>query len=142
MKSPVIVTATQEEVESVAAELRSFNGSRVPSMRFEPIWQVAKEPDGRIVGGFVGEVYLRWLEVEILWVAESHRGSGLGARLLKAGEEAASAMGAQSAFLDTFAWQAEGFYRRQGYEEFGRLDDFPAGSARIFLRKKQLFTRS
>ena len=37
--------------------------------------------------------------------------------------------------LDTFDWQVEGFYLRRGYREFGRLDDFPVGHSRVFLRK-------
>jgi hypothetical protein len=43
--------------------------------------------------------------------------------------------GARSVMLDTFDWQVEGFYLRRGYREFGRLDDFPVGHSRVFLRK-------
>ncbi|HEY1132589.1 MAG TPA: GNAT family N-acetyltransferase [Roseateles sp.] len=138
MDSINLVPATHEEAEHIAAELRSFNGIRVPSLRFEPIWLAAKDAEGRLVGGVVGEVYLNWLEIGVLWVDEAWRQTGLGGRLLKAAEQAALDKGAESAFLDTFAWQAEGFYRHHGYEEFGRLEDFPVGSARVFLRKTQI----
>jgi hypothetical protein len=37
--------------------------------------------------------------------------------------------------VDTYGFQAPGFYERMGYAEFGRLEDFPPGSARHFLWK-------
>jgi ribosomal protein S18 acetylase RimI-like enzyme len=33
------------------------------------------------------------------------------------------------------SFQAFGFYRRLGYEEFGRLEDIPPGHSRIYLQK-------
>jgi hypothetical protein len=33
------------------------------------------------------------------------------------------------------SFQAPDFYRKLGYEEFGRLDDFPPGHSRLFFRK-------
>jgi hypothetical protein len=37
--------------------------------------------------------------------------------------------------VDTFGFQAPEFYRKLGYREFGRLDDFPAGHSRSWLTK-------
>ncbi len=39
-------------------------------------------------------------------------------------------------WLDTFAFQAPGFYEKLGYEIFGTLDQFPRGSCRHFLYKR------
>jgi hypothetical protein len=41
----------------------------------------------------------------------------------------------KAAYLDTFTFQAPKFYQRLGYREFGRLDDFPPGHARIWFWK-------
>lgn len=78
----------------------------------------------------------------MLWVDEALRGSGLGSALLRQAETHAVALGAEAAYLDTFEWQAETFYRRHGYETFGQLDDFPRGFRRVFMRKTRLATRS
>ena len=50
-------------------------------------------------------------------------------------EQQARALGAHAVTLDTFSWQAEGFYLKQGYAVFGRLQDFPPGHERLYLRK-------
>ena len=39
------------------------------------------------------------------------------------------------AWLDTFEFQARGFYERLGYTCFGRLEDYPPGFARYFMKK-------
>ena len=71
----------------------------------------------------------------MLWVDPELRGRGLGSQLLLQAEQQAKAAGAHSVVLDTFDWQAEGFYLRHGYEVLGRLPDFPPGHERIYLRK-------
>lgn len=50
-------------------------------------------------------------------------------------EAAAAARGAESVHVDTYDFQALGFYERNGYEVFGQLDDYPIGHTRFFLRK-------
>jgi hypothetical protein len=56
--------------------------------------------------------------------------------LLRAAEEEAVRMGYTQAYLDTFSFQSPDLYLRSGYEVFGQLEGFPAGSTRFFMRKK------
>ena len=74
-----------------------------------------------------GQVNWTWLDVSLLWVAESHRGRGLGSKILRAFEDAGRDRGCTSAHLSTFTYQAAKFYRRHGYEEYARLPDYPPG---------------
>jgi ribosomal protein S18 acetylase RimI-like enzyme len=74
--------------------------------------------------------------VSLLWVSEGLRGGGHGSRLLQSIERVAAERGCANAYLDTFSFQAPGFYRRHGYVVFGELEDFPEGHKRIFLRKR------
>jgi hypothetical protein len=39
-------------------------------------------------------------------------------------------------WLDSFSFQAPGFYRRLGYAEFGVVEDYPPGHTRHFLKKR------
>jgi ribosomal protein S18 acetylase RimI-like enzyme len=38
-------------------------------------------------------------------------------------------------WLETFSFQAPGFYRKLGYSEFGRLADYPPGHTRFYYQK-------
>jgi GNAT superfamily N-acetyltransferase len=71
-----------------------------------------------------------------MWIKEEVRGRGYGRRLLAMAEDEARQRGAKNAFLDTFSFQAPGFYEHFGYEVFGELGEFPAGHTRYFLRKQ------
>ena len=38
--------------------------------------------------------------------------------------------------LDTFDFQAPGFYERMGFEVFGVVEDHPPGHRRLYLQKR------
>jgi len=97
---------------------------------------VLRGPDEEIAGGVIGAVHYTWLYVDLMWVREDLRGQGYGHRLLTLVEEAARDLGAQHAYLDTFSFQAPGFYEKHGYQVFGELRDFPPGHTRTYLAKQ------
>jgi GNAT superfamily N-acetyltransferase len=135
MNQPMFSTATLDEVQFIFAELKDSNRRAVGERSFEPLGLVHRNREGEAVAGFVGLAYFGWLDIQALWVRESDRGTGLGSHLLKAAEQQAIAMGARFALVDTFSWQAAPFYAKHGYVEFGRLDHFPQGSSRTYMRK-------
>jgi GNAT superfamily N-acetyltransferase len=89
-----------------------------------------------VLAGLNGYTDWGWLFVKLLWVCEPLRGTGMGSRLLAAAELEARARGCRGVWLDTFGFQARGFYEKQGYSMFGELGDFPEGHARYFLSKR------
>ena len=40
------------------------------------------------------------------------------------------------ALVDTYSYQAQGFYEKLGYCRFGEVADCPPGHSRIFLEKR------
>jgi GNAT superfamily N-acetyltransferase len=120
---------------AVLARLVAYNRKHAEAPDFNPLVVGARDTNGAIVGGLVGDTGWRWLHVDLLWVADAHRGQGIGRRLLRAAEAEALSRGARRAYLDTFDYQARPFYEREGYEVFGVQEDFPPGHRRFYLRK-------
>ena len=76
-----------------------------------------------------------WLIVELLFVPEALRGKGVGAELMSLAESEAMSRGCHSAWLDTFEFQARGFYERMGYISFAQLSDEHPSLSRYFMKK-------
>lgn len=103
---------------------------------FLPLAVLARDADGRLVGGISAFVNWNWLQIQLVWIAQEQRRSGLGSKLLSRIENAGKERGCSNAHLDTFSYQARPFYERHGYELFATLDDYPTGHRRFFLRKR------
>jgi len=114
--------------------LRAYNVSAVGKIDHRPLTVTLRERRD-IVGGLVGETFLGWLAIGLLWIADEHRGKGLGPSLMETAEEEARRRGARNAYVDTFSFQAPGFYDKLGYRAFGRLDEFPPGHHRLWMTK-------
>lgn len=82
----------------------------------------AAEERGTCLGGINAFRLGDLLMVDRLWVADSQRGKGLGAKLLAAVEEKGKQQGAVRVELNTFGFQAPGFYEKMGYRRFGALE--------------------
>lgn len=131
-----IDTPDAADREAIAAPLRAYNLSKVDSIEIKPLAIALHDADGHTIGGLWGETSLDWLHVELLAVPESLRGQDAGTALMQRAEAIARERGCVGAWLDTFAFQARGFYEKLGYRVFGELPDYPAGSARYFLYKR------
>lgn len=92
-------------------------------------------PDGAVAGGLVGATNWGWLHIRYLAVPSDHRGQGIGRTLMYRAEEAARQRGCRAAWVDTYSFQAPGFYERLDYRLFGELPDYPPGQKRLFYWK-------
>ena len=79
-------------------------------------------PDAAPLGGIAASRDLDCVTVDFLYVEPSARGDGLGAALLRRVEEEGRRQGARRVLLNTFSFQAPGFYEKQGYRCFGALE--------------------
>lgn len=122
------------DVEQVIAGLVAYNRTRAEKANQQPLG-VFLRADDRIIGGAIGYTHWHWLFVSHLWVDDTIRGHGAGRQLMSAIEEAACARGCDAAWLDTYSFQAPGFYHHLGYRQFGQLDDYPPSHTRHFLWK-------
>jgi len=130
-----IVRTEKPEWEAIGQAITSHNRDHAGDDNAQTVCFVVQGPDEEVVGGAIGVIYWDWLSVNLMWVKGELRGRGYGRRLLTMAEDEARARGARHAFLDTFSFQAPGFYKKHGYEVFGELPEFPAGHQRYFLKK-------
>jgi GNAT superfamily N-acetyltransferase len=78
-----------------------------------------------------GSCYLRHVWVHLDW-----RGQGVGTKLLQATEQEAITRGCQQIVLESFSFQAPGFYQKLGFEVFAVLEGHPRGHRNYYLRKR------
>ena len=131
------VTDVRNELDDafVASQLGAYNAAFTVK-DFKLLRVFARDADGSVVGGLLADTYWQYLEVHKLWVSEAHRKAGHASRLLNAAETEARRRGCKHAFLDTFSFQARGFYQKLGYSEFGRLEEFSGEHDRHYLHKR------
>jgi len=131
-----IVYAEAPEWEVIGGGINDYNHAHAGDENAKRLCFVLKGPDQTVLGGVIGITYWEWLYIDLMWIPEEFRGRGYGHRLLTLAEEEARRRGAKHVYLDTFSFQAPGFYEKHGYRVFGELDDFPAGHQRYFLTKE------
>lgn len=95
-----------------------------------------RDPEtGKPVGGLTARIGYSRMFVELIFVPEHLRGQKLGEKLMLEAEEVARNNGCTGIWLDTFSFQAPGFYEKLGYTVFGKLADYPPGHSRYFFHK-------
>ena len=95
-----------------------------------------KDDNGKVLGCVIVTFLWNGMDINSLWVDESIRRKGWGRKLMQAVEDEAIKRGCTVSYTNTFPWQAPEFYKKLGYELFGKLDDFPIGSSLSYLCKR------
>jgi GNAT superfamily N-acetyltransferase len=129
-------TAAPDDAARITDLLVAYNNQHTPASRREPLQVVARDATGNLQGGALGWTIHRWAYIDIFVLADAHRGDGTGAKMLAEVERIARARGAVGVYLFSYSFQAPGFYERQGYHEFGRIDGLPAGHSKHWLTKR------
>ncbi|WP_395672673.1 GNAT family N-acetyltransferase [Inquilinus sp.] len=140
MSDPEIeLTETADErLEALINDgLNAFNDDVTGYSDRRPLSVVVRDPEsGEILGGAKGRTSLGVLFVELFWLPQRLRGSGLGSRILRMMEEEGRRRGCRAGILFTISFQAPDFYRRHGWRVFGEVPCEPPGTARVFMTKE------
>lgn len=137
-----IVSCNNKEDRKVVIDgIVGYNDSqtdRVLEKLKQPIELITKNKLNEVVGGVFGYINCYGgFKINTLWVSENVRGEDIGTKLLKSAEIKAKELGATVVILDTFSFQAEDFYIKNGYSVFGRIEGFPKEKQEfVFLKKK------
>lgn len=136
----------EADAEAIYEALRAYNVERNgaffaarerPEHAPRGLYVIARDGNGRVIGGLTAETQFAWLRVSIMAVVAADRNQGTGRRLMAAAEEEAIRRGCRYAYVDTMDYQAPGFYQKLGYAVVGRLEDWDShGHAKYFLVKQ------
>lgn len=131
-----ICRADENPFEILGRYLRDYNETFTPDGGSLPLWLFARDENGRVLGGVDGRSSWGWCYIDRLAISPQMRGRGIGSRLLAEVEAIARRRGCVGVRLTTTSFQAAPFYEKQGYREYGRLDDHPPGHTMIYLAKR------
>lgn len=128
---------SEEESKFIRDRLIEFNSDQVPAElnRYEEINLNIKDQEGKIIAGLLGECCWNWVEVHILWVDLAYRKHGFGSQLLTEIERIAREKECTFIKLNTFSFQAPGFYKKHGYQQMAVIDDAPRGFKHYYFKK-------
>jgi GNAT superfamily N-acetyltransferase len=127
--------------EKILKPLAAYNEACAGPGRWETLAVTVRDPGGEIVGGLWGRIGYNFLNVELFALGPA-RDSGLGRRIMAMAEAEARTRNLAGVWLDTWSFQAPDFYRKLGFQECGRIDDYPPGHHRVFFVKRLPQSRS
>lgn len=133
----VVMEAPDMDIRTAILDpLAAYNESKTGPLDLAQFAVALKEPgSGKVLGGLWARSVYEWFFVEFLFIPENLRGQGLGTHLMQKAEECAIARGCAGLCVDSFDFQAPGFYRKLGYEFLHALESPRRGFKRHFFRK-------
>jgi GNAT superfamily N-acetyltransferase len=135
-----IYECTDDDYMQIANAITRFNMHHLPphtSDNMCSLGYVMRDAEAGVIGGVYGKLLLgNCLSIDILWMDAKFRKHGYATQLMQALENSARKLGSRLSIVDTFDFQALGFYLKCNYELFGTLDDCPCpGNKRYYLKK-------
>mgnify|MGYP003385736626 CR=1 FL=1 len=124
----------QEDDDFVINKTREYNDQFI-TRDPEALSIYFRNESNDIIAGLTGKSYFAWLHIDFLWVDENHREHKLGSKLMAQAEKEAIKRNCNGITLDTFSFQARGFYEKMGFEVCGEIAGYAQGHTRFYLKK-------
>ena len=139
MKIELTTSPSAEDAKTISQGLLNFNLDTIEGLDAQSteinFSVFARDYEGKITGGLRACCFWNILHIELLWVSEKARGTGIGSDLLAKAEQFAVEQGIEQALLESTSWQARPFYEKHGYTVLATLPDYPKGHATHFMTK-------
>lgn len=136
-----IPNADQTIFDWTKNKIRTYNNETNPHflpIRKNPPQQAAiliQDENGNRLGCLTFKLYWQWLDLADFWLSPDLRKQGFGSKMLSQAETYAVENGCKYALVETYRFQAKGFYEKHGYMVIGQIDDYPPGECKYTLRK-------
>lgn len=109
----------ENDKAEILAGLIKYDLARIEDKNPKELGIYLRDKQGKILAGIIGETHGKWLMIEL-------RGQCVGSQILEKAESTAKERGCRFVFLDTFSFQASGFYKKHGYQEAFILNEYPS----------------
>lgn len=119
-------------------ELYRYNLKHFPKDlqgRYEEICLFLKDDNETVRGGILCEICWNWLEIHTFMIDEDIRKSGYGTKLLSELEKIAMEKDCDFVKVDTLSFQALDFYKKNGYQVYGSIDNVGREFKHYYLKK-------
>lgn len=110
--------SNQQDNELIHQSLRSYNRQYMRDFRD---YSFHIQDGDKLIAGIVAGSTLDTLEIEFLFVDATYRREKLGSQLLFHVESLARRDGLRRILLNTYSFQAPGFYEKHGYSQLLRI---------------------
>lgn len=131
---------TLNDIDVIQKGINEFNNNQLGESPKE--FCIYLRDDSNVIhGGLFAVSFSDSIHIVLMWLDEGLRNQGHGSKLLKAAEKEGIKRGCSYSFVDTFSFQAEGFYKKHGYLPIGTINTALFNHYRIFL-KKELIPRA
>ena len=136
MKFKITNDGNKDEITEIKNMLEEYNTAHGAKSDGTPIAVYCEDEDGRKLAGITGIAFGNWLSIHFLFVSDTLRGQGIGARLIALAENEARAKGCKYAYVTTNSFQAPGFYTKLGYKCVFTQKEFPVNGEKFHLIKE------
>ncbi len=126
---------TLSDIDVLQKGINQFNNKQLGESPKE--FCIYLRDDSNVIqGGLFAVSFSESIHIVLMWLDENLRGKGYGSELIKAAELEGIKRGCSYSFVDTFSFQAEGFYQKHGYQPIGTINTALFNHYRIFLKKE------
>ena len=125
----------EEDRQQIHNALYQYNLSKLEDKNPRSLG-VYHRVNGEIKAGVIAVTHGNWLDIDLLFVSEELRGSGIGSKLLLAAEQEAIKRGCKYSFLYTYDFQGPKFYPKFGYREVFVMENYPHTGKRHYFVKE------
>ena len=131
----VLQNPKKDDVQYLEDRLYEFNIETTGIADGKGLGVFVRNERNEIVAGVAGHTWGGACELRQVWVQSALRRKGLGEKLIGAAIREAERRGCVQMLIGTHSFQAPEFYRKLGFEEVARLDQYPRAHAQLFFRK-------
>ena len=126
-------TPDAEEQKVIRDGIVTFNQSIINDKHTS--FNICVKDKENIVAGAIIYQHKDALYLDVLWCSENYRNKGIGSKLIAMVDTEAKSKSISKLFVDTYAFQAQEFYKKHGFKVIGTVPEYLLGHDRIFMRK-------